>query len=235
MLSIFVVSLMVKKLYLIIKANQQFYLISLYSGTGAENDERRQPYYESSNDYRAILDEELQQDQDGYSQNDGNVEYFAPDSILQPSTSKILSSSFSSSASSPFIVPTTRGRRSMFNAASQTTLGSGYRKLDPSPLVVNPSSRRGALTMSSKMLHSFCDHDSAPRVTGASRANANYGQSNRSMLIVELPAEILVKIMNYMSFNQISLVRLVGFRDYELFFLLHQRYHISLVKLSPNE
>ena len=209
-----------------IKANQQFYLISLYSGTGAENDERRQPYYESSNNYQAILDEESQQDLDGYSQNGGNVEYFAPDSILQPSTSKILSSSFSSSASSPFIVPTTRGRRSMSNAASQTTLGSGYRKLDPSPLAVNPSSRRGALTMSSKMLHSFCDHDSAPRVTGASRANANYGQSNRSMLIVELPAEILVKIMNYMSFNQISLVRLVGLRYYELFFLLHQ-------KLSP--
>ena len=209
-----------------IKANQQFYLISLYSGTGAENDERRQPYYESSNNYQAILDEESQQDLDGYSQNGGNVEYFAPDSILQPSTSKILSSSFSSSASSPFIVPTTRGRRSMTNAASQTTLGSGYRKLDPSPLAVNPSSRRGALTMSSKMLHSFCDHDSAPRVTGASRANANYGQSNRSMLIVELPAEILVKIMNYMSFNQISLVRLVGLRYYELFFLLHQ-------KLSP--
>ena len=204
-----------------IKANQQFYLISLYSGTGAENDERRQPYYESSNNYEAILDEESQQDLDGYSQNGGNVEYFAPDSILQPSTSKILSSSFSSSASSPFIVPTTRGRRSMSNAASQTTLGSGYRKLDPSPLVVNPSSRRGALTMSSKMLHSFCDHDSAPRVSGASRANANYGQSNRSMLIVELPAEILVKIMNYMSFNQISLVRLVGLRYYELFFLLH--------------
>ena len=226
MLSIFVFSLMVKvltiKLYLMIKANQQFYLISLYSGTGAENDERRQPYYESSNNYQAILDEESQQDMDGYSQNGGNVEYFAPDSILQPSTSKILSSSFSSSASSPFIVPTTRGRRSMSNAASQTTLGSGYRKLDPSPVVVNPSSRRGALTMSSKMLHSFCDHDSAPRVTGASRANANYGQSNRSMLIVELPAEILVKIMNYMSFNQISLVRLVGLRDYELFFLLHQ-------------
>ena len=195
-----------------IKANRQFYLISLYSGTGAENDERRQPYYESSNNYQAILDEESQQDLDGYSQNGGNVEYFAPDSILQPSTSKILSSSFSSSASSPFIVPTTRGRRSMSNAASQTTLGSGYRKLDPSPVVVNPSSRRGALTMSSKMLHSFCDHDSAPRVTGASRANANYGQSNRSMLIVELPAEILVKIMNYMSFNQISLVRLVGSR-----------------------
>ena len=211
MLSIFVFSLMVKVLIcLIIKANQQFYLISLYSGTGAENDERRQPYYESSNNYQAILDEESQQDMDGYSQNGGNVEYFAPDSILQPSTSKILSSSFSSSASSPFIVPTTRGRRSMSNAASQTTLGSGYRKLDPSPVVVNPSSRRGALTMSSKMLHSFCDHDSAPRVTGASRANANYGQSNRSMLIVELPAEILVKIMNYMSFNQISLVRLVG-------------------------
>ena len=212
-----------------IKANQQFYLISLYSGTGAENDERRQPYYESSNNYQAILDVrdvlESQQDLDGYSENGGNVEYFAPDSILQPSTSKILSSSFSSSASSPFIVPTTRGRRSMSNAASQTTLGSGYRKLDPSPLVVNPSSRRGALTMSSKMLHSFCDHDSAPRVTGASRANANYGQSNRSMLIVELPAEILVKIMNYMSFNQISLVRLVGLRDYELFFLLHQRYN----------
>ena len=232
MLSIFVFSLMVKvltiKLCLIIKANQQFYLISLYSGTGAENDERRQPYYESSNNYQAILDEESQQDMDGYSQNGGNVEYFAPDSILQPSTSKILSSSFSSSASSPFIVPTTRGRRSMSNAASQTTLGSGYRKLDPSPVVVNPSSRRGALTMSSKMLHSFCDHDSAPRVTGASRANANYGQSNRSMLIVELPAEILVKIMNYMSFNQISLVRLVGLRYYELFFLLHQ-----LVKLSP--
>ena len=204
-----------------IKANHQFYLISLYSGTGAENDERRQPYYESSNNYQAILDEESQQDLDGYSQNGGNVEYFAPDSILQPSTSKILSSSFSSSASSPFIVPTTRGRRSMSNAASQTTLGSGYRKLDPSPVVVNPSSRRGALTMSSKMLHSFCDHDSAPRVTGASRANANYGQSNRSMLIVELPAEILVKIMNYMSFNQISLVRLVGLRYYELFFLLH--------------
>ena len=199
-----------------IKANHQFYLISLYSGTGAENDERRQPYYESSNNYQAILDEESQQDLDGYSQNGGNVEYFAPDSILQPSTSKILSSSFSSSASSPFIVPTTRGRRSMSNAASQTTLGSGYRKLDPSPVVVNPSSRRGALTMSSKMLHSFCDHDSAPRVTGASRANANYGQSNRSMLIVELPAEILVKIMNYMSFNQISLVRLVGLRYYEL-------------------
>ena len=204
-----------------IKADQKFYLISLYSGTGAENDERRQPYYESSNNYQAILDEESQQDLDGYSQNGGNVEYFAPDSILQPSTSKILSSSFSSSASSPFIVPTTRGRRSMSNAASQTTLGSGYRKLDPSPVVVNPSSRRGALTMSSKMLHSFCDHDSAPRVTGASRANANYGQSNRSMLIVELPAEILVKIMNYMSFNQISLVRLVGLRYYELFFLLH--------------
>ena len=225
MLSIFVVSLMVKvltiKLCLIIKANQQFYLISLYSGTGAENDERRQPYYESSNNYKAdlladILDEESQQDLDVRDLADlaarGNVEYFAPDSILQPSTSKILSSSFSSSASSPFIVPTTRGRRSMSNAASQTTLGSGYRKLDPSPLVVNPSSRRGALTMSSKMLHSFCDHDSAPRVTGASRANANYGQSNRSMLIVELPAEILVKIMNYMSFNQISLVRLVGSR-----------------------
>ena len=223
MLSIFVVSLIVKvlKLYLMIMANHQFYLISLYSGIGAENDERRQPYYESSNNYQAILDEESQQDLDGYSQNGGNVEYFAPDSILQPSTSKILSSSFSSSASSPFIVPTTRGRRSMSNAASQTTLGSGYRKLDPSPLVVNPSSRRGALTMSSKMLHSFCDHDSAPRVTGASRANANYGQSNRPMLIVELPAEILVKIMNYMSFNQISLVRLVGLRDYELFFLLH--------------
>ena len=203
-----------------IKADQKFYLILLYSGTGAENDERRQPYYESSNNYQAILDEESQQDLDGYSQNGGNVEYFAPDSILQPSTSKILSSSFSSSASSPFIVPTTRGRRSMSNAASQTTLGSGYRKLDPSPLVVNPSSRRGALTMSSKMLHSFCDHDSAPRVTGASRANANYGQSNRSMLIVELPAEILVKIMNYMSFNQISLVRLVSLRYYELFFLL---------------
>ena len=204
-----------------IKANQKNYLISFYSGTGAENDERRQPYYESSNNYQAILDEESQQDLDGYSQNGGNVEYFAPDSILQPSTSKILSSSFSSSASSPFIVPTTRGRRSMSNAASQTTLGSGYRKLDPSPVVVNPSSRRGALTMSSKMLHSFCDHDSAPRVTGASRANANYGQSNRSMLIVELPAEILVKIMNYMSFNQISLVRLVGLRYYDWFFLLH--------------
>ena len=204
-----------------IKANHQFHPISLYSGTGAENDERRQPYYESSNNYQAILDEESQQDLDGYSQNGGNVEYFAPDSILQPSTSKILSSSFSSSASSPFIVPTTRGRRSMSNAASQTTLGSGYRKLDPSPVVVNPSSRRGALTMSSKMLHSFCDHDSAPRVTGASRANANYGQSNRSMLIVELPAEILVKIMNYMSFNQISLVRLVGLRYYDWFFLLH--------------
>ena len=204
-----------------IKANYQFCLLSLHSGTGAENDERRQPYYESSNNYQAILDEESQQGLDGYSQNGGNVEYFAPDSILQPSTSKILSSSFSSSASSPFIVPTTRGRRSMSNAASQTTLGSGYRKLDPSPVVVNPSSRRGALTMSSKMLHSFCDHDSAPRVTGASRANANYGQSNRSMLIVELPAEILVKIMNYMSFNQISLVRLVGLRYYELVFLLH--------------
>lgn len=111
----------------------------------------------------------------------------------------------------------------MSNAASQTTLGSGYRKLDPSPVVVNPSSRRGALTMSSKMLHSFCDHDSAPRVTGASRANANYGQSNRSMLIVELPAEILVKIMNYMSFNQISLVRLVGLHDFELFLFSYNK------------
>ena len=216
-----------------INANQKFNLISLYSGTGAENDERRQPYYESSNNYQAILDEESQQDLDGYSQNGGNVEYFAPDSILQPSTSKILSSSFSSSASSPFIVPTTRGRRSMSNAASQTTLGSGYRKLDPSPVVVNPSSRRGALTMSSKMLHSFCDHDSAPRVTGASRANANYGQSNRSMLIVELPAEILVKIMNYMSFNQISLVRLVGLRYYELYLFSYTK--DTILKLSPNE
>jgi F-box protein 28 len=36
------------------------------------------------------------------------------------------------------------------------------------------------------------------------------------MLIVELPAEILVKIMNYMSFNQISLVRLVSRRFNEI-------------------
>ena len=33
---------------------------------------------------------------------------------------------------------------------------------------------------------------------------------NRSILIVELPAEILVKILNYMSFKEISQVRLVS-------------------------
>ena len=93
----------------------------------------------------------------------------------------------------------------MSNAAAQAVLGSGSHKMDP--LVTNLPPRRGSVAMSSKLHHTANDRDIAPR---GARTNGNYGQPNRSILIVELPAEILVKIMNYMSFNEISQVRLVS-------------------------
>ena len=73
------------------------------------------------------------------------------------------------------------------------------------PLVTNPPPRRQICA--TNLRHTMGDRETAPR---GARTNGNYGQLNRSILIVELPAEILVKIMNYMSFNEISQVRLVS-------------------------
>ena len=53
----------------------------------------------------------------------------------------------------------------------------------------------------------------AAKSAAAAAASGGGGGSaglNRSILIVELPAEILVKILNYMSFKEISQVRLVS-------------------------
>ena len=128
------------------------------------------------------------------STNSGEVQ--ASGSFLRPSTSKILSSSFSSSPSSPFIVPTSGPlRRSMSHAAIQAApTGSGDHQLQPLHSGLNPPARRGSLTMPGG---------------GDTRTNGNYSQLNRTTLIVELPAEILVKILSYMSFNEIGQVRLV--------------------------
>ena len=93
----------------------------------------------------------------------------------------------------------------MSNAAAQAATGSGGHKMDP--LATNPPPRRGSVAIPTNLRHTMGDRETAPR---GARTNGNYGQLNRSMLIVELPAEILVKIMNYMSFNDISQVRLVS-------------------------
>ena len=92
----------------------------------------------------------------------------------------------------------------MSNAAAQAATGSGGHKMDP--LATNPPPRRGSVAIPTNLRHTMGDRETAPR---GARTNGNYGQLNRSMLIVELPAEILVKIMNYMSFNEIGQVRLV--------------------------
>ena len=93
----------------------------------------------------------------------------------------------------------------MSNTAAKATLGSGGQKMDSSH-----APRRGGLAMSSSksLPNAWSEKEPTPRGGGA-RINGNYSQLNRSILIVELPAEILVKIMNYMSFNEISQVRLV--------------------------
>jgi len=176
-----------------------------------ENDDRRPSTSESSNNHKVNLEEGRYQEQHQYSRygNDGGLD-LAQASILQASTSKILSSSFSSSPSSPFIVPTTRGRRSMSNSATQAALG--IEGQIPSHSVTN---RRGSLALSSRLPNIMSDKEAAPR-GGGPRINGNYTQLNRSILIVELPAEILVKIMNYMSFNEISQVRLVSRRLNEI-------------------
>merc|ERR1719225_440078 len=81
------------------------------------------------------------------------------------------------------------------------------------PLVTNPLPRRGSVAISGNLRHTIGDRETAPR---GARTNGNYSQPNRSLLIVELPAEILVKIMNYMSFNEIGQVRLVSRRFNEI-------------------
>ena len=98
----------------------------------------------------------------------------------------------------------------MSNTAAQATVGSGGQKMDSSHAVTNPAPRRGGLAMSSSksLPNAWSEKELTPRGGGA-RLNGNYSQLNRSILIVELPAEILVKIMNYMSFNEITQVRLV--------------------------
>ena len=96
----------------------------------------------------------------------------------------------------------------MAHAAVQFALDSRDHKLDPSHSVTNPPPRRGGLAISSKLPHTISDKEILPR-GGGIRINGNYSQLNRTMLIVELPAEILVKILSYMSFNEIGQVRLV--------------------------
>ena len=48
------------------------------------------------------------------------------------------------------------------------------------------------------------------RRSSAAKGNLKGTGDNRSIPVVELPAEILVKILNYMSFKEISQVRLVS-------------------------
>ena len=178
----------------------------------SENEDRRPSTSEPSSNPQISPEERIDSQNQHINRNGITEEYVASTSILQPSTSKILSSSFSSSASSPFIVPTTRGRRSMAHASSQTAaLGSGNQKLDPIHSVINPPHRRGGnMAILSKVPHhTMADREAVPRGGGGIWSNGNNTQLNRSILIVELPAEILVKIMNYMSFNEISQVRLV--------------------------
>ena len=50
----------------------------------------------------------------------------------------------------------------------------------------------------------------ASRPGGPGGGGGGGSNLNRAILIVELPAEILVKILNYMSFKEISQVRLVS-------------------------
>ena len=45
-------------------------------------------------------------------------------------------------------------------------------------------------------------------------AAASNGDATRAMLIVELPAEILFKILSYMSFKEISYLRMVSQINY---------------------
>ena len=93
----------------------------------------------------------------------------------------------------------------MSNAATQAALG-----IEGQISSQSVTNRRGSLALSSRLPNTMsCDKEIAPRAGGI-RVNGNYSQLNRSILIVELPAEILVKIMNYMSFNEISQVRLVS-------------------------
>ena len=92
-------------------------------------------------------------------------------------------------------------------------MGPGVQKMDSSHTVTNPAPRRGglAITPSKSLPNAMSEKEPNPRGGGARiNGNYNYSQLNRSILIVELPAEILVKIMNYMSFNEISQVRLVS-------------------------
>ena len=42
-------------------------------------------------------------------------------------------------------------------------------------------------------------------------AAANASNPNRAILLVELPAEILVKILSYLSFNEVSKLRMVSY------------------------
>jgi len=172
-----------------------------------EHEDRRPSTSDSSNNQQ--INPEERRHQEEKPRNGANGEYFVPSSILETSTSKILSSSFSSSPSSPFIVPTTRGRRSMSNAAAQAALGG--HKMDE--ITTNLPPRRSSVAISTKLHHTTNEREAAPR---GAKTNGNYGQLNRSMLIVELPAEILVKIMNYMSFNEIGQVRLVSRRFNEI-------------------
>ena len=47
-------------------------------------------------------------------------------------------------------------------------------------------------------------------------AAASNGDATRAMLIVELPAEILFKILSYMSFKEISYLRMVSQINYNI-------------------
>ena len=110
----------------------------------------------------------------------------------------------------------------MSNAAAQAALGG--HKMDE--ITTNLPPRRSSVAISTKLHHTTNEKEAAPR---GAKTNGNYGQLNRSMLIVELPAEILVKIMNYMSFNEIGQVRLVSNITFIDLVLQPYNFHIRML------
>ena len=100
------------------------------------------------------------------------------------------------------------------NQALLSQLGGGLQGLSTAGTISS-----GSVTFitptSGPLRRSITKAADAAAAAAAAKATSNAASAshliNRAILIVELPAEILVKTLNYMSFKEISQVRLVSF------------------------
>jgi len=109
-----------------------------------------------------------------------------------------------------------------FDASGASSTSVGASNLDD-PFVApkgtvsrrSATSGSGIFSMSGSSMFAFTSHQSKSSQSQGSSLSLANGDA-RAMLIVELPAEILFKILNYMSFKEISYLRMVSRRFNEI-------------------